>query len=137
MGWGKIKKSIGKAVNKVTGGNKVLNTVLGAGLAPVSGGTSLAASNAATKELVKNAEKKEAAIRAAEDAVERQKQQKEYADFEKKILGQRDQRIENAAQSRTDFTSYLEEDMDDTSMDPRSLKQDRLLAKKRRLIGFE
>ena len=136
MGWGKIKKSIGKAVNKVTGGNKVLNTALGVGLAAPTSGVSMVASKEANDQLVKKAEKKEAAIRAAEDAVERQKQQKEYADFEKKIIGQRDQRIENAAQSRTDFTSYLEEDMDDT-MDPRSLKQDRLLAKKRRLIGFE
>ena len=134
MGW--FKKAVGKVVNKVTGGNDSLNKVLGIALAPVTGGASLVASKEASKQLVKKAEKKEAAIRAAEDAVERQKQQKEYADFEKKILGQRDQRIENAAQSRTDFTSYLEEDIDDT-MDPRSLKQDRLLAKKRRLIGFE
>ena len=134
MGW--FKKAVGKVVNKVTGGNDSLNKILGVALAPVTGGASLVASKEASKQLVKKAEKKEAAIRAAEDAVERQKQQKEYADFEKKIIGQRDQRIENAAQSRTDFTSYLEEDMDDT-MDPRSLKQDRLLAKKRRLIGFE
>lgn len=75
---------------------------------------------------------KQAAILTAVKAEEKQRQQKEHADFERKILGQRSQRIENASQSRTDFTSDLEEDMD-----PRSLKQDRLLAKKRRLIGFE
>jgi len=133
MGLGKsLKKAVGKAVNKVTGGNDTLNKVLGVALAPVTGGASMTASNAATNQLVQQAEKKEAAIRAAEDAVEYQKQQREYADFERKILGQRSQRIENASQSRTDFTSDLEEDMD-----PRSLKQDRLLAKKRRLIGFE
>lgn len=138
--WGlgkSLKKAVGKAVNQVTGGNYALNQILGVAFAPVTGGASLIASKEASKQLIRKAEKKEAGIRAAEEAEERQKQQKEYADFEKKILGQRSQRIENAAQSRTDFTSYLEEDMDDTSMDPRSLKQDRLLAKKRRLIGFE
>ena len=128
MGW--FKKAVGKVVNKVTGGNDSLNKVLGIALAPVTGGASLVASNAATNQLIKQAEKKEAGIRAAEEAAEKQKLQKEYADFEKKILGQRSQRIENAAQSRTDFTS--EEDVD-----PRFARVDRLLAKKRKLIGFE
>ena len=143
MGWGKIKKSFGKAVNKITGGNEFLNSVVGLGvgtsmgLDPVTAtyaGSNIAtsANKEALKEKEKQAEKKEAGIRAAEEAAEQQTRQKEYADFEKKILGQRSQRIENASQSRTDFTSYLEEDMD-----PRSLKQDRLLAKKRKLIGFE
>lgn len=133
MGLGKsLKKFAGKAVNVVTGGNDTLNKALGVALAPVTGGGSLYASKSATNQLIQQAEKKEAGIRAAEDAAEYQKQQKEYADFERKILGQRSQRIENASQSRTDFTSDLEEDVD-----PRSLKQDRLLAKKRRLIGFE
>lgn len=131
MGFGKwVKKTVGKAVNKITGGNDALNKVLGVALAPVTGGASMAASKEASKQLVKQAEKKEAGIRAAEEAAEKQTLQKEYADFEKKILGQRSQRIENAAQSRTDFTS--EEDVD-----PRVAKVDRLLAKKRKLIGFE
>lgn len=134
MGLGKsLKKAAGKLVNTVTGGNDTLNKVLGVALAPVTGGASMTASNAATNQLIQQAEKKEAGIRAAEDAAEYQRQQKEYADFERKILGQRSQRIENASQSRTDFTSDLEEE----DVDPRSLKQDRLLAKKRRLIGFE
>lgn len=131
MGWLKrAKKAIGKAVNKITGGNDALNKVVGIALAPVTGGASMVASKEASKQLVKQAEKKEAGIRAAEEAAEKQTLQKEYADFEKKILGQRSQRIENAAQSRTDFTS--EEDLD-----PRTAKVDRLLAKKRKLIGFE
>lgn len=131
MGLGKsLKKAVGKAVNKITGGNDALNKVVGIALAPVTGGASIAASNAATNQLIKQAEKKEAGIRAAEEAAEKQALQKEYADFEKKILGQRSQRIENAAQSRTDFTS--EEDVD-----PRYEKVERLLAKKRKLIGFE
>lgn len=128
MGW--FKKAVSKAVNKITGGNDRLNKVLGVALAPVTGGASIVASNAATKQLIKQAEKKEAGIRAAEEAAEKQTLQKEYADFEKKILGQRSQRIENTAQSRTDFTS--EEDVD-----PRYEKVERLLAKKRKLIGFE
>lgn len=128
MGW--FKKAVGKVVNKVTGGNDSLNKILGVALAPVTGGASLVASKEASKQLVKQAEKKEAGIRAAEEAAEQQARQKEYADFEKKILGQRSQRIENAAQSRTDFTS--EEDVD-----PRYARVERLLAKKRKLIGFE
>lgn len=131
MGFGKsLKKAVGKAVNTVTGGNDTLNKVLGVALAPVTGGGSMVASKSATNQLVQQAEKKEAGIRAAEEAAEEQARQKEYSDFERKILGQRSARIENAAQSRTDFTS--EEDVD-----PRAEKVDRLLAKKRKLIGFE
>ena len=131
--WGlgkSLKKAVGKAVNQVTGGNYALNQVLGVAFTPVTGGASLIASKEASKQLVRKAESKAAAIRAAEEEEERQKQQKEYADFERKILGQRSQRIENASQSRTDFTS--EEDVD-----PRYERVDRLLAKKRKLIGFE
>lgn len=131
MGLGKsLKKAAGKLVNTVTGGNDSLNKVLGVALAPVTGGGSMVASKSATNQLVQQAEKKEAGIRAAEEAAEEQARQKEYSDFERKILGQRSARIENAAQSRTDFTS--EEDVD-----PRAEKVDRLLAKKRKLIGFE
>ena len=131
MGWGKkIKKAAGKVVNAVTGGNDMLNKVVGVALAPVTGGGSMVASKSASNQLVQQAEKKEAGIRAAEAAAEEQVRQKEYSDFERKILGQRSQRIENAAQSKTDFTS--EEDID-----PRAEKVDRLLAKKRKLIGFE
>lgn len=131
MGLGKsLKKAVGKAVNTVTGGNDTLNKVLGVALAPSTGGGSMVASKSATNQLVQQAEKKEAGIRAAEEAAEEQARQKEYSDFERKILGQRSARIENAAQSRTDFTS--EEDVD-----PRAEKVDRLLAKKRKLIGFE
>lgn len=131
MGFGKkLKKAVGKAVNTVTGGNDMLNKVVGVALAPVTGGASMVASKSASNQLVQQAEKKEAGIRAAEAAAEEQVRQKEYSDFERKILGQRSQRIENAAQSKTDFTS--EEDVD-----PRAEKVDRLLAKKRKLIGFE
>ena len=137
MGLGRsLKKAVGKAINKITGGSKTLNKILGFALAIPTGGASMSASNAATNQLIKQAELKEAGIRAAEEAAEEaaeyQKRQKEYADFEHKILGQRSQYIENKSQSKTDFTSSLEEDMD-----PRTLKQDRLLAKKRKLIGFE
>lgn len=128
MGW--FSEVVGRVVNRVTGGNNSLNKVLGVALAPVTGGASLVASKEATNQLIKKAEKKEAGIRAAEEAAEEQARQKSYADFEKKILGQRSQRIENAAQSRTDFTS--EEDVD-----PRYARVERLLAKKRKLIGFE
>ena len=135
MGWGKkLKKSLGKAINKITGGSKTLNKILGIAFPTVTGGASMVAAKEASDLLIKQAQAKEAGIRAAEEekAAGERLRQKEYADFERKILGQRSQRIENESQSRTDFTSDLEEDID-----PRSLKQDRLLAKKRKLIGFE
>lgn len=142
MGLGKsLKKGFGKVVNAVTGGNEFLNSVVGLGV-----GTSLgvdpvtatyAGSNIATsankEELNKKAKRaaeEEAAAKAAEEFAEYQRKNSEAADYERKILGQRSSRIENAAQSRTDFTS--EEDVD-----PRAARVDRLLAKKRKLIGFE
>lgn len=142
MGLGKsLKKGFGKVVNAVTGGNEFLNTVVGLGvgtslgLDPVT--STYAGSNIATaansEELNKKAKKEareEAEARAAEEFAEYQRKNREATDYEKKILGQRLARIENAAQSRTDFTS--EEDVD-----PRAVKADRLLAKKRKLIGFE
>lgn len=137
MGFGKsLKKFVGKAVNVVTGGNDSLNKVVGVALAPVTGGASLYASNEATKQNLQAEAKKEAQIREAEEAAETQKRNEEYAAFEKKIIGQRDQRVENAHQSRTDFTSSLVAD-EDRENDPRAYKMDRLLAKKRKLIGFE
>ena len=135
MGLGrKIKKSVGKFINKITGGNDTLNKILGVTLAIPTGGASLAASKKASDMLLRQAEKKEAGIRAgiqaAEEAAENQIRQKEYSDFERKIIGQRSQRLENALQSKTDFTS--EEDVD-----PRDSRVEKLLAKKRKLIGFE
>ena len=50
MGFGKsFKKFVGKAVNKVTGGNKLANKIIGLGLAPVTGGASLSVTNQATR----------------------------------------------------------------------------------------
>lgn len=127
MGLGKsFKKFAGKAVNKVTGGNKLANKVLGLGLVPVTGGAFLGTSNQATKMQEAHEARKEAAQEAAQEAVE----QKEAADMYKaRILGQRASRIEDALSSQTDYTG-------DEDVDPRHLVDRVDVSKKKKLIGF-
>ena len=123
MGWGKrFKKFVGKAVNKVTGGNAMLNTVVGLGLAPVTSGASLNATNHATRMQVAQETRKAAAQEAAA--------QKDAADrYKASILGQRTQRLEDALSSQTDYTG-------DEEQDPRELITRPEVSKKKKLIGF-
>ena len=125
MGWG---NNLTKAIGKINGVNNKRHKVFGVVSGPAVIGDSVVATKEASEQFIKQAQKKEV-IRAAEEAALAEKQAIQK-NFERKILGQRSQRIENAAQSRTDFTS--EEDVD-----PRYDKVERLLAKKRKLIGFE
>ena len=79
MGFGigrAFKKTFGKVINKVTGGNAMLNKVIGLGLAPVTGGASLSVTNHATRMEEAHEARKEAAKEAAQEAVA----QKEAAD---------------------------------------------------------
>lgn len=123
MGWGKkFKKFVGKAVNKVTGGNAMLNKVVGLGLAPVTGGASLNTANQATRMQVAHETRKEAAQEAAA--------QKDASDrYKASILGQRSQRLEDALSSQTDYTG-------DEEQDPRDLITRPEVSKKKKLIGF-
>lgn len=123
MGWGKkFKKFVGKAVNKVTGGNAMLNKVIGLGLAPVTGGASLNTTNQATRMQVAHETKKAVAQEAAA--------QKDASDrYKASILGQRSQRLEDALSSQTDFTG-------DEEQDPRDLITRPEVSKKKKLIGF-
>lgn len=127
MSWTKkFKKFVGKAVNKVTGGNKLANKVIGLGLAPVTGGASLNATNQATRMQVAHEARKEAAQEAAQEAVA----QKEASDkYKASILGQRASRIEDALSSQTDYTG-------DEDVDPRHLIDRVDVSKKKKLIGF-
>lgn len=123
MGWGKrFKKFVGKAVNKVTGGNAMLNKVVGLGLAPVTDGASLNATNHATRMQVAQETRKAAAQEAAA--------QKDASDrYKASILGQRSQRLEDALSSQTDYTG-------DEEQDPRDLITRPEVSKKKKLIGF-
>lgn len=129
MGWGigkAFKKTFGKVVNKVTGGNKLANKIIGLGLAPVTGGASLSVTNHATKMQEAHEARKEAAQEAAQEAVA----QKEAADrYKARILGQRASRIEDALSSQTDYTG-------DEDVDPRHLVERVDVSKKKKLIGF-
>lgn len=127
MGWGKrFKKFVGKAVNKVTGGNAMLNKVVGLGLAPVTGGASLNTTNQATRMQVAHETRKEAAQAAAQEAAA----QKDASDrYKASILGQRSQRLEDALSSQTDYTG-------DEEQDPRELTTRPEVSKKKKLIGF-
>lgn len=127
FGLGKaFKKTFGKVVNKVTGGNKLANKILGLGLAPVTGGASLSVTNHATKMQEAHEARKEAAQEAAQEAVA----QKEAADrYKARILGQRASRIEDALSSQTDYTG-------DEDVDPRHLVERVDVSKKKKLIGF-
>lgn len=127
MGFGKsFKKFVGKAVNKVTGGNRLANKVIGLGLAPVTGGASLNVTNHATKMQEAHEARKEAAQEAAQEAVA----QKEASDrYKASILGQRARRIEDALGSQTDYTG-------DEDVDPRHLVDRVEVSKKKKLIGF-
>lgn len=127
FGLGKaFKKTFGKVVNKVTGGNKLANKILGLGLAPVTGGASLSVTNHATKMQEAHEARKEAAQEAAQEAVA----QKEAADrYKARILGQRASRIEDALSSQTDYTG-------DEDVDPRHLVDRVDVSKKKKLIGF-
>ena len=127
FGLGKaFKKTFGKVVNKVTGGNATLNKVIGLGLAPVTGGASLSVTNQATRMQEAHEARKEAAQEAAQEAVA----QKEAADnYKARILGQRASRIEDALSSQTDYTG-------DEDVDPRLLVDRVDVSKKKKLIGF-
>ena len=127
MGFGKsFKKFVGKAVNKVTGGNKLANKIIGLGLAPVTGGASLSVTNHATRMQEAHEARKEAAQEAAQEAVA----QKEASDrYKASILGQRKSRIEDALGSQTDYTG-------DEDVDPRHLVDRVDVSKKKKLIGF-
>lgn len=133
MGWGlgkAFKKTIGKAINAVTGGNATLNKVIGLGLAPVTGGTSLSATNHVTRtEVAKEARK----AAAQEAAAEEQAADKANKQFIAQVNQQRQSLLDR---TKTDYTGDLTDYDEDAEETINKLLSRPLLVKRRKLLGM-
>ena len=130
MGWGKsFKKFVGKAVNTVTGGNATLNNVIGLGLAPVTGGTSLSATNHVARTEAAKEERKAAAQQAAAEAQAADKANKQF------ISSVNMQRQALLDRTKTDYTGDLSDDYDDEETANKLLSRP-LVVKRRKLLGM-
>ena len=102
MGIGKwVKKTVGKAINSVTGGDETANKILGAALALPTGGASMSVSNQANRDVASAEAKKEANAEAA--AAEQQRQKDFSANVGK--LNKIAEDAARASRSLTDKTS--------------------------------
>lgn len=98
MGFGKwVKKHVAKAVNTVTGGNEVANSIIGVGLALPTGGASMSVANQANRD-VEGEDAKE------EDAKAEQQRQQAVSENVKR-LNQVASDAARASESHTDTTS--------------------------------
>ena len=133
MGWGlgkAFKKTIGKAINAVTGGNATLNKVIGIGLAPVTGGTSLSSVNHVTRTEVAKEGRKAAAQQAAAEAQAADKANKEF------IAQVNQQRQALLDRTKTDYTGDLTDDYEYGVFSSTKLLDRPLLTKRRKLLGM-
>ena len=132
MGWGKaFKKFAGKVVNTVTGGNATLNKVVGLGLAPVTGGTSLSSVNHVTRTEAAKEERKAAAQQAAAEAQAADKANKEF------IASVNRQRAASLLdKTKTDYTGDLSDDYEDEEEITNKLLSRPLVIKRRKLLGM-
>ncbi len=134
MGWGigkAFKKTLGKAINAVTGGNATLNKVIGVGLAPVTGGTSLSSVNHTTRTELAHEARKAAAQQAAAEAQAADKANKEFI---ASVNRQRDTSL--LGKTKTDYTGDLTEDYEDVEETTNKLLSRPLVVKRRKLIGM-
>ena len=132
MGWGigkAFKKTLGKAINAVTGGNASLNKVIGLGLAPVTGGTSLSATNHVTRTEAAKEERKAAAQQAAAEAQAADKANKKFIS---QVNLQRQALLDR---TKTDYTGDLSDDYDDEETTNKLLSRP-LVVKRRKLLGM-
>ena len=130
MGWGrKIKKFVGKAINTVTGGNAALNKIAGVALAPVTGGTSLSATNHVTRTEAAKEERKAAAQQAAAEAQAADKANKKFIS---QVNLQRQALLDR---TKTDYTGDLSDDYDDEETTNKLLSRP-LVVKRRKLLGM-
>ena len=125
-----FKKTFGKVVNAVTGGNATLNKVIGVGLAPVTGGTSLSAVNHTTRTEVAKEERKAAAQQAAAEAQAADKANKQF------ISSVNQQRQALLDRTKTDYTGDLTDDDEDAEEITNKLLSRPLLTKRRKLLGM-
>ena len=131
MGWGKaFKKFAGKVVNTVTGGNASLNKALGLGLAPVTGGTSLSATNHVARTEAAKEERKAAAQQAAAEAQAADKANKQF------IASVNLQRQALLDRTKTDYTGDLTDDYEDAEEITNKLLSRPLVIKRRKLLGM-
>lgn len=133
MGWGigkAFKNTFGKVINTVTGGNATLNKVIGLGLAPVTGGTSLSATNHVTRtEVAKEARKaaQEQAVAEAKAADKANKQFISQVNLQRQALLDR---------TKTDYTGDLTDDDEDAEEITNKLLSRPLVVKRRKLLGM-
>ena len=131
MGWGKsFKKFAGKVVNTVTGGNATLNKVIGVGLAPVTGGTSLSSVNHVTRTEVAKEERKAAQEQAVAEAKAADKANKKF------IAQVNQQRQALLDRTKTDYTGDLTDDDEDAEEITNKLLSRPLVVKRRKLLSM-
>ena len=131
MSWiKKIKKAVSKAVNKVTGGNAALNTVVGLGLAPVTGGASLNVTNQANRMEAAHQERKAAQQQAAAEAKAADEENRNFID---KVNQQRQALLDR---TKTDYTGDLTDDYEYGVFSSTKLLDRPLLTKRRKLLGM-
>ena len=134
MGWGfgkAFKKTFGKVINTVTGGNETLNNVIGLGLAPVTGGTSLSSVNHVTRTEVAKEERKAARQQAAAEAQAADKANKEFI---ASVNRQRESSLLD--KTKTDYTGDLTDDYEDAEETTNKLLSRPLVTKRRKLLGM-
>ena len=132
LGLGKaFKKTFGKVINTVTGGNATLNKVIGIGLAPVTGGTSLSAANQVNRTEAAKEERKAAAQEAAAEAQAADNANKEF------IASVNRQRAASLLdKTKTDYTGDLSDDYEDEEEITNKLLSRPLVIKRRKLLGM-
>ena len=134
MGWGlgkAFKKTFGKVINTVTGGNETLNTVIGVGLAPVTGGSSLSAANRVNRMEAAKEERKMAQQQAAAEAKAADNANKQF------IAEVNRQRAASLlGKTKTDYTGDLADDYEDAEETTNKLLSRPLVIKRRKLLGM-
>ena len=131
LGLGKaFKKTFGKAINAVTGGNATLNNIIGLGLAPVTGGTSLSATNHVARTEAAKEGRKAAAQQAAAEAQAADKANKEFVS---QVNMQRQALLDR---TKTDYTGDLSDDYEDAAEITNKLLSRPLVIKRRKLLGM-
>ena len=132
MGWGrKFKKFVGKAVNKITGGNATLNKIAGVALAPVTGGVSLNVANKANRMEAAREERKAAAQEAAAEAQAADNANKQFI---ASVNRQREASLLD--KTKTDYTGDLTDDYEDAEETTNKLLSKPLVTKRRKLLGM-
>lgn len=131
FGLGKaFKKTFGKAINVVTGGNASLNKVIGLGLAPVTGGASLSATNHVTRTEAAKEGRKAAQQQAVAEAKAADKANKQF------IAQVNQQRQTLLDRTKTDYTGDLTDDDEDEEEITNKLLSRPLVVKRRKLLGM-